>query len=57
MEKVIFANTSQVELLLVNLPAGVAGNIVSVVDYTNTWQTNNLTVAPNGTDKIGGLCM
>ena len=37
-----------------NLPAGVAGNIVSVVDYTNTFQTHNLTVAPNGTEKIGG---
>ena len=24
-----------------NLPAGAAGSIVSVVDYTNTFQTNN----------------
>ena len=38
-----------------NLPAGVVGNIVSVVDYTNTFQTNNLTISPNGTDKIGGI--
>ena len=37
-----------------NLPAGSAGNIVSVVDYTNTFQTNNLTISPNGTDKIAG---
>ena len=37
-----------------NLPAGSAGNIVSVVDYTNTFQTNFLTIAPNGSDKIGG---
>jgi hypothetical protein len=34
-----------------NLPAGVAGNIVSVADYTNTFQTNNLTVIPNGSQK------
>ena len=39
----------------VNLPAGTAGNIVSVVDYTNTFQTNNLTVTPNGSQKIGGV--
>ena len=38
-----------------NLPAGTAGNIVSVVDYTNTFQTNALTVAPNGSQKIGGI--
>ena len=38
-----------------NLPAGVAGAIVSVADYAATWQTNNLTVVPNGTDKIGSI--
>jgi len=38
-----------------NLPAGTAGNIVSVVDYTNTFQTNALTIAPNGSQKIGGV--
>jgi len=38
----------------VNLPAGSAGAIVSVADYAATWQTNNLTVSPNGSDKIGG---
>ena len=37
-----------------NLPAGSAGNIVSVVDYTNTFQTNNLIIAANGSQKIGG---
>ena len=37
-----------------NLPAGSAGAIVSLADYAATWQTNNLTVSPNGTDKIGG---
>ena len=38
-----------------NLPAGVAGAIVSFADYAGTWQTNSLTVSPNGTDKIGGV--
>ena len=38
-----------------NLPAGTAGNIVSVVDYTNTFQTNGLTISPNGSQKIGGV--
>ena len=49
-----FANTSGGAFTM-NLPAGVVGNIVSVVDYTNTFQTNNLTVAPNGSEKIGGV--
>jgi hypothetical protein len=38
-----------------NLPAGVAGAIVSFADYAGTWQTNNLTVSPNGSDKIGSV--
>jgi len=38
-----------------NLPAGAAGAIVSLADYAGTWQTNNLTVSPNGTDKIGSV--
>ena len=49
-----FANTSGGAFTM-NLPAGTAGNIVSVVDYTNTFQTNNLTVSPNGSQKIGGV--
>jgi len=48
-----FANTSG-SAFNMNLPAGSAGAIVSVADYAGTWQTNNLTVVPNGTDKIGG---
>ena len=36
-----------------NLPAGVAGAIVSVADYAGTFATNNLTIVPNGSDKIG----
>jgi hypothetical protein len=49
-----FVNTTS-GAVTVTLPAGSAGDIVSLADYTNTWQTNNVTVAPNGTDKIGGV--
>ena len=38
-----------------NLPAGSAGAIVSLADYAGTWQTNALTVTPNGSDKIGSM--
>ena len=49
-----FADTSSGAFTM-NLPAGTAGNIVSVVDYTNTFQTNALTISPNGSQKIGGV--
>jgi len=49
-----FADTSSGGFTM-NLPAGTAGNIVSVVDYTNTFQTNALTIAANGSQKIGGI--
>ena len=49
-----FCNTSG-GTFTVNLPAGSAGAIVSVSDYTRTFQTNNLTVSPNGSEKIGGI--
>ena len=49
-----FADTSSGGFTM-NLPAGSAGAIVSVVDYTNTFQTNSLTIAPNGSEKIGGV--
>ncbi len=39
----------------VNLPAGTAGNSFAVADYTNTFDTNNLTISPNGSQKIGGI--
>ncbi len=38
----------------VDLPAGSAGAIVSVQDYNNTFDSNNLTVDPNGSEKING---
>ena len=40
--------------ITVTLPAGSAGSIVSLKDYANTWNTNSVTVTPNGTDKING---
>jgi len=49
-----FCNTSG-GAFTVNLPAGSAGAIVSVSDYTRTFQTNSLTVSPNGSEKIGGI--
>ena len=37
-----------------DLPAGSAGAIVSVQDYNNTFDTHNLTIDPNGSEKING---
>jgi hypothetical protein len=49
-----FVNTSG-GAVTANLPAGSAGAIVSFADYTRTFQTNSLTVTPNGSEKIGGV--
>ena len=49
-----FANTSG-GAFTINLPAGSAGAIVAVADYTRTFATNNLTIAANGSEKIGGV--
>ena len=38
-----------------NLPAGSAGAIVAFSDYTRTFQTNSLTINPNGSEKVGGV--
>ena len=40
--------------ITVNLPAGAAGSSVAFADYAGTWQDNKVTVAPNGSEKIGG---
>lgn len=48
-----FCNTTSGSFT-VNLPAGSAGAIVSVQDYNNTFDSNGLTVAPNGSEKING---
>ena len=41
--------------ITVNLPAGAAGSIVAVSDYASTAATYNITVNPNGSDKINGV--
>ena len=49
-----FLNTSA-GTITINLPAGSAGDIISMADYAATWQTYNVTVAANGSEKIGGV--
>ena len=49
-----FINTTS-GAVTVNLPAGSAGSIVALSDYAATWNTNNVTVNANGTEKIGGV--
>ena len=48
-----FADTSS-GVITMNLPAGTAGAIVAVADYTRTFGTHALTITPNGSQKIGG---
>ena len=38
----------------VNLPAASVGDIVGIKDYAGTFQTNACTIAPNGSENIGG---
>jgi len=46
-----FVNTTA-GAITVNLPAGVAGDIVSVSDYAGTATTNNISISANGSEKI-----
>ena len=48
-----FVNTTS-GAISVNLPAGVAGAVVAIKDYANTFDTNAVTLVQNGSDKIGG---
>ena len=48
-----FVNTTG-GVVSVNLPAGVAGAVVAIKDYANTFDTNKVTLVQNGSDKIGG---
>ena len=48
-----FVNTTS-GAISVNLPAGTAGAVVAFKDYANTFDTDNLTLVQNGSDKIGG---
>ena len=49
-----FVDTSS-GAVTVNLPAGSAGAIVAFAAYTRTFNTGNLTISPNGSNKIGGI--
>ena len=49
-----FVDTSSNEITA-NLPAGTAGSIVAFADYARNFATNNLTITPNGSQKIGGV--
>lgn len=50
----LLADTSS-GAITINLPAGAANALINIIDYAGTFGTNNLTVAPNGTDKIEGV--
>ena len=49
-----FLNTTS-GTITVNLPAGSAGDIVAFKDYAATWDTNAVTITPNGSDKINSI--
>lgn len=49
-----FVNTTS-GAITATLPAGSAGAIVAFADYGNTFNTNNLTISPDGSEKIGGI--
>ena len=48
-----FCNTTSTAFTC-NLPAGTAGDIVSVSDYANTWDSNGLTLEADGSELING---
>ena len=48
-----FVDTSSGEID-VSLPAGTAGAIIGIADYAKNFQTNNVVLVQNGSDKIGG---
>ena len=48
-----FINTTSGAVTM-NLPAGSAGDIVALADYAGTFGSNNVTLTPNGSDKLGG---
>jgi len=49
-----FCNTTG-GIFTATLPAGTIGDECTFVDYAGTFDTNNLTVAPNGSEKINGV--
>jgi len=51
-----FVNTTS-GAVNVTLPAGTAGAVVAIKDYAGTFDTNNVTLTRNGSDKIGGAAV
>jgi len=49
----VFANTTSAAFT-VTLPAGSIGDEISIIDYAGTFDSNALTVAANGSEKIHG---
>ena len=49
----VFCNTTS-SAFTITLPAGSIGDEVSIIDYAGTFDTNNCTVAANGSEKIHG---
>ena len=49
----VFANTSGSAWTL-TLPAGTLGDEISFLDYAGTFDSNNLTITANGSEKIHG---
>jgi len=49
----VFCNTTS-SAFTITLPAGSIGDEVSIIDYAGTFDSNNLTVAANGSEKIHG---
>ena len=48
-----FVNTTSAAITM-TLPAGTIGDEISIIDYAGTFDSNNLTVAANGSEKIHG---
>ena len=50
----VFCNTSGGAFTL-TLPAGTLGDEIAFIDYAGTFDSNALTIAPNGSEKIQGV--
>jgi len=49
----VFVNTTS-SAFTITLPAGTLGDEVSIIDYAGTFDSNNCTIAANGSEKIHG---
>lgn len=48
-----FCNTGS-SAITATLPAGTAGDIIAFTDYASSFDSNTLTISPNGSEKING---